>query len=319
MTVRPVTAGPVTVQRLALALALALLSAPGPVAAQAGGAIREFAVTLPRDFGYSVGDLIEHRVVLTLNAPYRLDRATLPPAGRLDRWLWFFEPEVDERPLAGAIRYELRLRYQLINLPPPGESRELGTPTIRLGFRDDQGRFSTALNGWRFRVVGLTDPQRRDLRPDRPPPPAVPARRAYYGLAGAGLAGALAGLLWLHLLRPWRQRRQHPFLRAQRELARLAAEPAGPARYRRALAAVQRAFDRSAGYTLFGDRLPRFFAERPALAPLRQPIEHFFAHSRRRLFGAPGSAEPAGPDYTLDALAGLCRACYERDPRVARR
>ena len=79
------------------------------------------------------------------------------------------------------------------------------------------------------------------------------------------------------------------------------------------LARVHRAFDETAGRTLFEADLADFFEQSPQFEPLRDAIGAFYAASRT-IFFLPDSGQ--GPAIDLHALRRLCLACRDAERGV---
>jgi hypothetical protein len=102
-----------------------------------------------------------------------------------------------------------------------------------------------------------------------------------------------------------------PFRSAARELARRARRmQIGAADLSEGYRILHRAFDLSAGQTLFAGNLDTYLRDHPRLAPQRHSIAAFFARSTQRFFdGDGGSAEADASEFRrLHELArGLAR------------
>ena len=287
---------------VALLLAWALVAQ----AADDGGTVAELRDTPPRLYGWQLGDRFEREVVLELHAPYRLDQASLPAAGRLTHWLEIAAPRIEASESAGRRRYRITLSYQLMNISP--EYPDIALPELLLRFDDGRDQRQVLVPGARLRVGTLTDFDPADLGPltlrpaQAPPQLALPSTRL--ALAGGVLTAALIGLAWLR----WgvgAGKRRRPFLALDRQLAAREAGPWATAEYLEILRAVHRAFDTTAGHTVFEITLERFFSEHGAYAALEREIHAFFRHSAAQFFRA-GDASPAYPPAELRRLVAAC-------------
>lgn len=253
-------------------------------------------VIQPRPFGYVVGDIARQRVLV--HAPgHALAEDALPKPGRVSAWLE--RTRVDAERTADGWR--LDLEYQFVNAPR--EIRTLSLPGVSLVLRAGDATVAASVGEWPVTLAPLTPESvlaragLEETRPDAPPPPVdttwIERRLAAYVLA-AGLIVAL----WAsaHFGWSWRGRRPRPFARAARELQALAATRDADG-YRAALRALHRAFDSTAGGTLFAPGIAGFVAAHPGFAPARAQVEAFFELSQRAFFaraGAPvGDAELA--------------------------
>ncbi|HEX7043491.1 MAG TPA: hypothetical protein VF203_02640 [Burkholderiales bacterium] len=288
----------------ALAALLALASASAAPAAVV------VEVRNPRPFGHTVGDVLERVVTVDVPAGYALASASLPRAGRLDTLLEAYAPAVERRPRLDGARYTIRFAYQLVGSPETVTTLLL--PAVTLAFENRGAREEAYIADWPVTAAPLApvnvlaraglDVMRPDLAPA-----AISTRGPALRLVAYALA---AGLILLHLA--YRRYgfalpgRPGPFARAYRELRAYAARDDAAA-YRAMLRRLHRAFDETAGHSVFAGELEAFFAARPAFAGARRAIERFFAASRAEFFG-----DARGPAARIDPLA-LCRECRRRE------
>jgi mxaA protein len=274
--------------------------------------VKRLEVTTPRAFGYVIGDTLQHRVSLELERPYRLDEASLPEAGMLSPGLELRAPVVRVRHSRESTRYEILLTYQIFQFAERLQS--LAIPTLHLRVRTEVASLPVTVPEWRFSLAPLA-PRRieasvalPELRPERPPPrmPERPHVERLIAL-GAGLSLALLYLAYAYWGMPLVAQRKRPFARAFRELRRLEGKPFSEALYLDALRILHRAFDRTAGRTLFAEHLDRFFVRHPDFATLRLSIEALFERSRQAFFQS--RQGPAADAESLHELVALCRRC----------
>lgn len=292
----------ISMPRIILLLVL-LLAGTGTACAET--AVRRFEQVTPRAFGYVIGDTFSHHLYLELNAPFRLLTEALPKPGRVTHWLELRPPTVTTRRLQRTVlAYEIVLTYQLINIEP-GQQQYL-TPSLALAYSDGQGRFTLPVTARPFTASTLSDPQRRTIQPDRPPPPLTPAWLAL-GFSAALGCSALLGLAYIHLTLPWLSRHQRPFARAERALAQL--PPVwDAAQTQTALRLLHQALNETHGTTLFAADLERFLDRQPGFAHLREPLAELLRQSRAVFFLADPTAAPTAAD-----LRRLCRQCRDAE------
>lgn len=298
--------------RAALGLWLAMVSI-APAAAQ----VRAVDLYAPRAFGYVIGDTIAHRVEIELDAPYRLDPASLPQPRPLDYWLELKDVRIKDHGPDGTLRrYTLDLVYQTFYAPL--EPKRLDIPGLTLSAVDGEHRAAIAVPPWSFlmsplrEVVATGGGPAMALRPDLPPRPIPTARTVYALVASSALALlALAALAWRMGWWPFNRRPSRPFALAARAvrtaLGRSSpATPSSPA-YRAALLALHRAFDMTAGKGVFAEDLPAFFDTHPAFRAVEGEVRRLFAASRRVFFGG-GEDGDELPPVELLSLSRRLRA-----------
>src|ERR1700739_2102611 len=84
----------------------------------------------PRAFGYTVGDVLERRVLVDRDRDGTVDPASLPRTGRSGRWFQLRE--------AVLLPDGVRLRYQIVNTPLQPDRENL--PSLRLRVFGPHGR-----------------------------------------------------------------------------------------------------------------------------------------------------------------------------------
>lgn len=295
-------------------MTMALL-ATGPTWAQTGGTPASDAVQLvvqePRAYGHQVGDVVTR--TLTLEVPRRLTlvEGSLPETGRVGPSLELVAVRHASRATFDGRRHTIELDYQIFLAPP--EPRLMDLPRVALRFTGEGGREESLrvdLAPVTVSPLAPADASPRaglgDLRPDVTPLPVDTAperwRLALYGLLALGPLGYLASV---HLVGPWRHRRDRPFARAERELARLPLE-APAEQWLGAWRTLHGALDASAGRVLRAEIVDRFLAERPAFASQRGELLSFFERSQALFFGGQ-APQPADRQWLRD----FCRRCFD--------
>jgi len=237
----------------------------------------------PRPFGYTVGDLLERRLLLDPARDGNLDPASLPKPGRSGRWfqLRAVTPLPD-----GA-----RLAYQIVNTPLQPDQENL--PSLELRVIGADGRARDAAIG-PFTVtlmpvihMGAYDVVHfADLRPDLDPQPIDTSNRRKRVLAYAAALLALGAVQLAPMLaRRLGWRRAGPFARAWRALRRGPLRGEDAAARRSGLSRLHQALDEAAGLTLAQDNVEALFRAQPWLAPARAQVEALLAQSRAAFFG----------------------------------
>lgn len=268
----------------------------------------------PRPFGYVIGDVVEQRVVIDLRMPLELQQDALPKAGRVDLWLERRAPRVTPtHSLTG--RYEILLQYQVLNAPT--EVKTIALPELRLRLRGGEGPIEESVAQWPITVSPITPDYvlaragLEDMRPDHAPLP-IDTRAHAKRIAAYAVLLALIGL-YAAMRRggvPFLPRVRRPFALACRDLRRLPWASAGAETQRAALRCMHRAFDETAGRTVFKEHIERFMTEHPQFAGLRGEMEAFYAASREEFFGH-ATDRRRDPDWLL-GFAVRCRDAERR-------
>lgn len=304
--------------RAASAAAFLVAALACPVLPQAQmQAIFANEVIEPRTFGYVVGDKIRREVRLSVQADYRLDMASLPQPGRLDRWLEAATPEVRVESIRNGQRYHLFLTYQIFNAPPAPETITIPQQDLRILGETDA--LTTLVPALRITVAPVTSAiatnrvSDSSLQDDRPPSPIpVEVRQGLLAFAAASLLTLLVYAALRGGLMAFIARRELPFTKASSELKRLQASGA-PARYAAGLKIVHAAINRTAGRAVFAHNLDEFFSAHPAFAGLRDEFDGIFAASGRVFFGDTAADTPSRNSWP--ELRHLCQACSRIERR----
>jgi mxaA protein len=287
--------------RVAEAALMAL--ATGTAGGQAGPSA---TVVEPRAFGYTVGDVLQRRVRLTVPPGMALDLDSLPRTRVPGQAL-------ELRSAQWSGNDELVLEYQVFLSPPA--VRTLEVPPMKLRFNGPAGEHTLRIDAWPVTVAPLVPMEVSprtglgEMQPDAAPPlidTTAPRDRlfAYAGLGG--LALGYLGAFYFGL--PWWGRRTRPFAQAWRELRHASSAPVADQR-RAAFARLHLALNASAGEVLFESGLDRFMATHPSFAPLQKELVEFFHRSRDEFF----AGHRSDIDHDLPWLRQLCRHCRDAE------
>lgn len=288
--------------------AIAIGSSPVPARAEpanqpatqggrdAEGSLPPTESIIDRAFGYQIGDLVRQTVVARASVA-GFEASLLPEPGIVNSWLTLRRVETSWNGDARLILLEYQVtsaspEVSLIFLPPV----LLKSSERTLARVDAQPVTVSPIIGQQpFQRSGLGD-----LRLDRRDAPAP--TQALWRLQ----TSLLAALAALGATIYWRRQRRlgrdgpAPFAQARHELKQLlrsgrqVADDEPAAAYR----ILHRAFDRSAGRSVFREDVGAFVDQQPSFAGVRQEIADFFDSSRAIFFSS-------GSPPTLDADALL--------------
>ena len=292
---------------------LVLSLVPAAIVAQG---IADIRIVTPRDFGYTIGDRFRHEMHLILNEPIRLDMATLPEAGRLNRWLELSAAEVDVRHLDQSAHYRITVEYQIFNAP-----QELTSVTVQqLEFMTTGGanRIPVFMPEWTFSIGPVTNSKAREnlsLQPDRQPK-EIPVRGRYLRLLTWTMliGGLLLYLAYRRFVLPRLRRNRYPFSTALRDLRKLQRVGTDPESYRLALKAFHAAMNSTAGQVVFAADLNDFVSSNSTYAELRSDLATLYARSEDVFFK---DADTAEHDSAWHELLDICRRCRELERSAA--
>ncbi|SNB65514.1 mxaA protein [Arboricoccus pini] len=268
---------------LSIALLGSLAVFPGPYAAMAQ--VRSVDLSLPREYGFFIGDTLESDVEIEVAKGTHLLAASLPATGRVTYWLELrdFKLTTTERP--DTTLYRLAMRYQTFYAPL--DTRRMKVPGFDLQFEAGSQTIQAKVPDWSFVTSSLREiePGGRDadelLAPDFLAQPLA-LRSDELRLLGLSLLFliSLGGLGYHRAWWPFHNRPARPFARTARVIAKdRGLDGAG------AMGLLHRAFDASFGCRLLADDLPTFLAKKPEMRPFAGEITSFFAQSRSFFFG----------------------------------
>lgn len=268
--------------------------------------IRQFDVLTPRPFGYVIGDVIRHKLVITTRSKVLLQQSSLPAPGAINRWLDLNEVVITETEVSGGHRYQIELNYQIFYAPL--EVKMLTLPGFKIGFNQGGQSIEQTVPAWSFTASPLRElAVRKDgageyMRPD------APAMPTHNGAVVAGLSISMltallaaARLAYLYGMFPSLNRRDI-FKKSLRSLNRLSA-----AEMTQALTTMHHALNDLNGRPLFKHGLDLFYRVRPDYAGLAADLEWFFNYSNRYFF----AGKQQGDETALARLKTLCLRCRE--------
>ena len=288
---------------------LALLWAAAGTAADER-VIEQLDIRQPRTFGYHIGDKFTRIVKLQLRAPYALSSQALPAAGRLSEWLALETPQITVEQRPQATHYEIQFTYQVVNVGT--EAASIAVPHHELVYGDNKETLKALIPATRVGIAPLRGSTDNDTQPAQAPTPLGFDTKRPWFFAVVLCASALV-LAYLHGGLPrWRTAR--PFRVAQATLRAAARRGWQEQDYEAALRAVHRAFNETAGRTVFRDTLLAFFAEHAAYVAMREPVMEFYTRSRDYFFSASSAA--SSPRYSAQELTALVRRCCDLESGV---
>lgn len=267
-----------------------------------------------RNFGYTVGSLIEHHVKVELPAGTQVDPKLLPGPGpvtdSLDlRTIEWSQP--DQR------RLELRLSYLILQGVKGPESSII--PPLKFSVRRGDGLAELQTPEWSFALMPVIPPgipdEKIELRPMHETPAVTAGAGPWLLICGSLSAGICAFLIALQRGLFPAFAKPPPFTAALRTLTKPSFTSNAAQRYDLALKRLHRAIDETAGATVLAVDLPAFLQRHPAFGVVREQFAKFFDVSQRHFFGAPAPTPISDAQYR--DLLEFCRRCarIERGPR----
>lgn len=267
-----------------------------------------------RDFGYTVGSIVEHRILIDLPPGALVDPHVLPSPGPVNDWL-------DLRTIRWSMPndkcLQLDLAYLILKGVRSPEPTAIPPLTFSIRLADTLTELRTP--EWPFTLMPIIPPGIADENLAIRGMLSLPhrsVRSEILALTGLLLAAAVCAFLialrrgLLPLFAP-----PQPFTAALREFGRPSPSSNQADRYAAGLKRIHQAIDETDGSVVFPTALTQFLDRHPAFRPLRAEFEQFFQCSQRHFFASVERAVAAGEDW--HALADFCRRCAqaERSPR----
>lgn len=272
----------------------------------------------PRPFGYVVGDTFEQTLDLSAKNTQTLDEKTLPKPGRLNAWLELRDITVSESSSAGRRNYRIKLIYQLPNAPT--DIRVIELPSHRfLFFEAKQKPLEIRSTEWPMTIGPITPAEvlARDgleaLRPDVAPQgiDTAPIRQRML-FSALALAALLVYWCYRQFGIPFLASQRRPFTHTYRKLNRLNKQSPTEA-FPKAIEALHRALNETAGKSLFIENVEQFIAHRSIPDGLADKTREFFRISRAEFFGGGIADSQRSLAWALD----FCRAWRDIERGVA--
>ncbi len=282
------------------------------------GPLNDLSLKAGRSFGHTLGDLIRHEIGFRVDKPYRLEKASLPRPGLLDKWLELRKIEATEIEEERTNLYKIDVVYQIF--PPVRESETLAIPGLPLRIFSGGQSLTFDTPGTTLTSAPLIPARIADAEviirpPFTPAPISLTVHWRILALLCATFAIVLGYTAWRSGLLPFLQSATSPFAGARNEVRRWRkAEPTSP-EYRNALVAIHHAFNEIAGETLFASGLEGFFDRHPMFEPMREKTGIFFALSQQVFFTRSSCLESTY--YPVQWLEQLCRE-YQKIERSGR-
>lgn len=269
--------------------------------------------------GYTVGDVIEREVILTIKAPYKLIDTSLPITGYEKRYrgqligieLKSIKHLKDEH--KDYTTHQIHLAYQVFTNNVVAKNAALGPEYLNL----INTKNSKDLVKYRipsldiaispisiFGQVKIENNMSTFLGPllltdDK--------ETQWLKISLALLALSLLSLTYIVGMHAWLPRMGGPFAKAYRTLRKLPDSAEG---LKQGISHVHQSLNSTASMSVFNDNLGVFLAEHPKFLPLKTEIQQFFGLSRHVYF-EPTAAHNVGetPKQWLLQFTRRCRDC----------
>lgn len=243
--------------------------------------------------GYTVGDVIEREVTLTIKAPYKLIDTSLPIPGYEKRYrgqligieLKSIEHEKEESKQQAV--HKIKLAYQVFTNNVVAKNAALGPEYLNLINTTDKKELV------KYRVPSITIAISPiaifgQVKIENNMSPLLgpllmkdDKEKQAVKISMIAIVLSLLGLLYILGKSAWLPRMGGAFAKAYRAVRRTDNTEAG---LKQAISAIHSAFNTTSGISVFNDNLSAFLHNHPDFYPIRPEIEQFFGLSRQTYF-----------------------------------
>ena len=269
--------------------------------------------------GYTVGDILSRKVILTIKKPYVLVDESLPIVGYERR----FKGQLvgidlsaithTKQESSDAVRHEISLSYQVFTNNLVAKHGALPQEYLRLYNTKlkDKDIVKARIPSWDFSISPLSVFGAIKIEEDMsgfrgPMLLGVSTEKMRLKVLLTMLGLSLLGLLYMLGKHAWLPRMGGPFAKSYKQIRKQANTPQG---IQNAVTSMHSALNATAGNSLFSGNLEQFFAQKPAFSAIKTEFEQFFGLSRQ-VFFEPNAQHQAGND-PIAWLAQFSRRCRD--------
>ncbi len=269
--------------------------------------------------GYSMGDVIEREVILTIRAPYKLIETSLPIVGYEKRYRGqvigielkaiSHKKETHE----GYAVHHIKLAYQNFTKTVVAKNVALGPEYLNLiNTKNSKDLVKYRIPILNVNISPLAVFGQVKVENNMSPllePLQMASVQEEKGLKVSliTLGISLLGLLYILGQHAWLPRMGGNFAKAYRTIKKLPDSPDG---LKQAVSAAHKAFNQTAGFTVFNDNLQAFLDSQSNFNAIKPELAQFFALSRQVYF-EPDADHGLGnnPAQWLLTFTRRCRDC----------
>ena len=269
--------------------------------------------------GYTVGDVIEREVILTIKAPYKLIETSLPITGYEKRYkgqligieLKTINHRKEEHD--ASTTHHIQLAYQVFTNNIVAKNASLGPEYLSLvntKNKQDLVKYRIPSLDIAISPIAIFGQVKIENNMSQFMGPLLlnnTKEKNWLKASIAVLAISLLGLLYILGMRAWLPLMGGNFAKTYRALRKLPNSADG---LKQAVSRVHESFNATASIRVFSNNLNAFIAEKPNFAPIKSEIEQFFSLSRQVYF-EPSAGHNVGdnPQRWLLQFARRCRDC----------
>jgi mxaA protein len=269
--------------------------------------------------GYTVGDVIEREVILTIKTPYKLVETSLPITGYEKRYkgqligielksISHTKDENDE-----STTHHIKLAYQVFTNNIVAKNASLGPEYINLvntKNKQDVVKYRIPSLDIAISPIAIFGQVKIENNMSQLLGPLFLSSEKEKNQLKASivvLAISLLGLLYIVGMRAWLPLMGGNFAKAYRALRKLPHSHEG---LQQAVSKVHESLNSTATFSVFSNNLDSFIAKKPNFAPVKTEIQQFFGLSRQVYFEPNAKHDlDTDPHQWLQQFARRCRDC----------
>lgn len=269
--------------------------------------------------GYTVGDVIEREVILTIKAPYKLIETSLPITGYEKRYkgqvigIELKSVSHTKEEHKESTTFDIKLAYQVFTNNIVAKNAALGPEYLNLintKNSKDLVKFRVPSLDIAISPIAIFGQVKieNNMSPFRGPLLLSNVKEKKWLNYAIGIfAISLLGLLYILGQRAWLPRMGGTFAKTHRALRKLPVSPEG---LKQGVSKVHESLNTTAKMSVFSNNLEEFLAKNPNFLPMAVEIRQFFSLSRQVYF-EPNAAHSVGanPQQWLQGFARRCRDC----------
>ncbi len=269
--------------------------------------------------GYTVGDIVEREVILTIKAPYKLVETSLPIVGYEKRYrgqvigIELKDIQHTKKENNDSTTHHIRLAYQIFTNSVVAKNAALGPEYINLmNTQDKKDLVKYRIQHMDIAVspISIFGQLKIENNMSQLMEPLLLAKtKETYNLKASiiVLGLSLLGLLYIVGMRAWLPLMGGTFAKCYRALRKLPDSTEG---LKQAVSKVHESINTTASNSVFSNNLDSFLADKPHFKPLKSEIEQFFSLSRQVYF-EPNAKHNVGsnPHQWLKQFVRRCRDC----------
>lgn len=269
--------------------------------------------------GYTVGDIIEREVILTIKAPYKLIETSLPITGYEKRYkgqvigIELKSVSHTKKERKDSTTFNIKLAYQIFTNNVVAKNAALGPEYLNLiNTKDGKDLVKYRIPSLDIAISPIAIfgqvKIENNMSPLRGPLLLSNVKEDKWLKISIGfLAISLLGLLYILGQRAWLPRMGGTFAKTYRALGKLPTTPEG---LKQGIATVHGSLNTSANMSVFSTNVAVFIAQKPNFSPMATEIQQFFSLSRQVNF-EPSATHDVGnnPQKWLREFTRRCRDC----------